>query len=232
MKTPKQTITPTKLLLTVVYILMFPTLILVLSGDGRWAEGWIFSIWFTLLSIRTIVYLYRNNPELLAERYKKPGSGGQSNWDKYLVYSLVIGFTLWIIMMPLDAKRFGLTSLPYWVKTVGTVGLCYSYYFFFYSYKDNSFLSPLVRLQKERKQQVAQTGVYSMVRHPMYLGGILLFICAPMLMGSILGLIIGIVLSALLIGRIFGEERLLNAKLEGYNAYTETVKYRLIPFVW
>jgi len=70
------------------------------------------------------------------------------------------------------------------------------------------------------------------VRHPMYLGGILLFIGTPLLLGSILGVIIGIVMLFLLAGRIIGEEKMLVQELEGYAEYKKKVKYRLIPFIW
>ena len=76
------------------------------------------------------------------------------------------------------------------------------------------------------------TGVYGFVRHPMYLGGILLFIGAPMLLGSMYGLFIGILISILLAARIIGEERMLVKELDGYADYRKKVKYRLIPFIW
>jgi protein-S-isoprenylcysteine O-methyltransferase Ste14 len=221
------------LLLTALYILFFPALLLSLSGDWFWIEGWIFTAWFLALCYAAISYLYRNDPGLLAERYKKPGSLNQQGWDRYVVIGLVLGFLAWIIVMPLDAKRFEWTTgFPVWLKVIGTVALMFSAFFFFRSYTDNTFLSPLVRIQTDREQRLVSTGVYGFVRHPMYLGGALLFIGTPLLLGSALGLAVGFALILLVAGRIVGEEKLLVQELEGYEAYRTKVKYRLIPFIW
>ncbi len=222
-----------KIFFTFIYILIYPTLLLLLSGDWLWLEGWIFSLWFIGLCFTTIIYLYRKNPDLLVERYKKPGSANQKGWDKYVVYGLVLGFIIWIFIMPLDAKRYSWTGyFSLWLKITGGIELLISSFLFFRSYKDNNFLSPLVRIQPERKQQVVSSGVYSFVRHPMYLGGVLLFIGAPMLLGSLYGLIIGLLLSILIAGRIIGEEKMLINELEGYEDYKKKVQCRLIPFIW
>jgi protein-S-isoprenylcysteine O-methyltransferase Ste14 len=222
-----------KIIFTLLYILIFPALLLFLSGDWLWKEGWIFSIWFTALCYTTIIFLYRKDPALLSERYRKPGTGNQKGWDKFVVIGLVIGFTTWIIIMPLDAKKFEWTSgFPLGLKIAGGVALAVSFFFFLRSYTDNTFLSPLVRIQTERKQQVVTNGVYGFVRHPMYLGGILLFIGTPMLLGSIFGICIGISMLFLLAARIIGEEKMLENELEGYKEYKKKVRYRLLPFIW
>jgi len=233
MVTEKSSIFPVKLLLTFVYILTFPVLLMLLSGDWFWTEGYIFSIWFIILCYSTIIYLYKNDPALLMERYKQPGTANQKGWDKYVVIGLVAGFISWIVIMPLDAKRFAWTGdFPLWLKAVGGMGLILSFFFFFRSYTDNTFLSPLVRIQSERKHQVVTGGVYGIVRHPMYLGGSLLFTATPMLLGSLYGIIAGLALVLLLVFRITGEEKMLNDELEGYTEYKKRVRYRLIPFIW
>jgi protein-S-isoprenylcysteine O-methyltransferase Ste14 len=215
------------------FILLFPVLIILLSGDLTWLAGWIFSLWFLLLCYSTIYYLYRKDPALLEERYKKPGTGNEEGWDKYVVTGLVIGFTSWIIIMPLDAKRYGWSpTFPWWLQVLGAITLAGSYYLFFRSYADNTFLSPLVRIQEERKQTVVSTGVYGFVRHPMYLGALLMLIGTPLLLGSIYGVLIGVAITFLLMGRIVGEEKMLSRELEGYQEYKEKVCYRLIPHVW
>jgi protein-S-isoprenylcysteine O-methyltransferase Ste14 len=215
------------------YILIFPALILFLSGDFTWPEGWIFCIWFILLCFSTILYLYWKDPALLAERYQKPGAGNQERWDVYVVYGIVIGFILWIVIMPLDAKRFGWSPVfPLWLKGLGGAGLAGSCFLFFRSYTDNKFLSPLVRIQEDRKQRVVSTGVYGFVRHPMYLGAILMFVGAPLLLSSCYGLLAGLALTILLMARILGEEVMLSRDLEGYREYTQNVRYRLFPFLW
>jgi protein-S-isoprenylcysteine O-methyltransferase Ste14 len=149
------------------------------------------------------------------------------------VYGLVIGFMCWIVVMPLDAKRFGWSpTFPFWLNGLGGAALAGSFFLFFRSFTDNTFLSPLVRMQDDRMQRVVSTGVYGFVRHPMYLGGILMFLGAPLLLGSIYGVLAGLALTVLLVARILGEEKMLNRDLEGYRKYTQHVRYRLIPFLW
>ncbi len=222
-----------KMIYAIVYILVFPVLILFLSGDWFWVEGWIFDIWFIVMCFSVIAYLYRSDPALLAERFKKPGTSNQKGWDKYFVIGLVIGFFAWIVIMPLDARRFGWTGvIPVWLQAAGAILLLLSCFLFYRSYRDNTFLSPLVRIQKERKQQVITTGVYSFVRHPMYLGAVLLFVGTPLLLGSIYGLIVGFLMILLLAARIVGEEKMLADELEGYEEYKKKVRYRLLPYIW
>jgi protein-S-isoprenylcysteine O-methyltransferase Ste14 len=222
-----------KLFLTFIYVLIFPAVLLFISGNWLWLEGWIFSIWFLGLCYLTIIYLYRYDPALLEERYKKPGSGEEKGWDKYFVYILFPSFIIWFVIMPLDAQRFAwTTNFPVWLESLGLIFLIGSAFFLFRSFKDNSFVSPLVRIQSERDQKVVSTGVYGIVRHPMYLGGILLFLGAPLLLGSVYGLIIGIFLSIFFLVRIMGEEKMLVEELDGYEDYKKKVKYRLIPYIW
>lgn len=169
----------------------------------------------------------------MAERYRRPGTGGQSRGDKLIVYGLLLGFTVWIVLPPLDARRFGWTPrLSGWVEAGGGLLLLGAAFFFFRSYSDNPFLSPLVRIQAERGQRVVSTGVYGLVRHPMYLGASLMFIGAPLLLGSAYGLLVGIGLVLLLVVRIVNEEKLLARDLKGYDDYRQKVGYRLVPFVW
>ncbi|ACL17512.1 methyltransferase family protein [Methanosphaerula palustris] len=222
-----------KHVLTLLYILIFPALILLLSGDITWSAGWIFCIWFIILCYSTILYLLRKDPALLEERYKQPGAGNQKRWDRFVVYGLLVGFILWIVVMPLDAERFGWSPpLPLPLTVLGGVSLIGSFFLFFRSYTDNTFLSPLVRIQGDRKQQVVSTGVYGFVRHPMYLGGILMFLGAPLFLGSVFGVLIGLALTVLLMGRILGEEAMLTQDLAGYREYMQMVRYRLLPRLW
>ncbi len=229
----KNKVTAGRMIFAALYILAFPSLLLFLSGDWLWTEGWIWSLWFLTLSFGCVLYLYRKDPGLLAERFKKPGTGNQKKWDRYFVSALVVAFWGWMVLMPLDAKRYGWTGyFPLGLKILGGMGLLISSFLFYRTYSDNSFASPLVRVQKERKQKVVSTGVYGFVRHPMYLGGILLFMGSPLLLGSLYGFWFGIALSLMVAGRILGEEKMLIRDLKGYTAYQKKVKYRLIPYLW
>jgi protein-S-isoprenylcysteine O-methyltransferase Ste14 len=170
---------------------------------------------------------------LLEERYRQPGTGNQEGWDRYVVYGLLVGFIIWFFVMPLDAKRFGLSpGFPLWLKFLGGTGLAGSFFLFFRSYTDNTFLSPLVRIQKDRKQQVISTGVYRFVRPPVYLGAIHMFFGAPLVLGSWYGILAALALTVLLMARILGEEEMLARELDGYKEYARKVRYRLFPGIW
>jgi protein-S-isoprenylcysteine O-methyltransferase Ste14 len=212
---------------------LFPAIILFLSGDWSWPEGWIFALWFEAMILSNMMYLYFYNPALLAERSKLPGSDNQKPWDKYLLIIIYLMAVVWLILMPLDAKRFGWSPhFPLSLKVVGGLALLPALYLIYRATIENTFLSTLVRIQADRKQQVVSTGVYSFVRHPLYLGCLLMLLGAPLLLGSIYGLLIGLIAILVLVGRIVGEERMLVNELEGYQDYRKKVVYRLIPLVW
>ncbi len=189
-------------------------------------------MWFVTLCAVCIAWLYRKDPALLAERYRRPGTGGQSRSDEFIVYGIVIGFIAWIVVPALDRRFCWTPRLPPWVQAGGGVLLIGAAFFLFRSFSDNPYLSPLVRIQTERRHQVVSTGVYSVVRHPMYLGASLMFVGGPLLLGSSSGLLLGLGLVLLLMLRIVGEEKLLSRELEGYQAYRGKVRYRLLPRVW
>jgi len=222
-----------KLIFSIIYILLFPMLLLILAGDWFWVEGWLFNIWFIVLGFSTVIYLYFKDPKLLKERFRRPGTGGEKGWDKYWLYIFITLFMVWFVIMPLDAKRYAwTTNFPLWLEIIGGILLLPGLFFTFRALADNPYASAEVRIQTDRRQQVISTGVYGFVRHPMYLGGILYLIGAPMLLGSKYGILIGILMAFFIMVRIIGEEKALVEELEGYKDYKKRVKYRLIPFVW
>jgi protein-S-isoprenylcysteine O-methyltransferase Ste14 len=213
--------------------LFFPAVILLLAGNWRWVEGWLFALWIVVMIDFNVIYLYWKDPALLTERTKAPGSENQKSWDKVLMIAILGIALLWLVVLPLDAERFHWSPpFPFWLKILGGVALLPALYLIESATIENTYLSAMVRIQSERKQYVITTGVYGFVRHPLYLGCILLMFGAPLLVGSVYGLVIAFVGSFVLAGRILGEEKMLVEELEGYAEYQKKVNYRLIPFVW
>ncbi len=214
-------------------VVFFPAVTLLLAGDWRWTEGWIFGLWFSAMVLSIVLYTYFKDPALLAERRKAPGSDNQKGWDRYVMYLIYALGIAWLILMPLDARRFGWSpAFPAWLKVVGGLALLPALYLIFRTTAENTFMSTMVRVQTERKQRVISTGPYGFVRHPLYLGCMLMMVGAPLLLGSLVGLIITLIGLSVLVGRIIGEEKVLVNELEGYEDYERKVKYRLIPLVW
>jgi hypothetical protein len=160
-------VSPGRILFTAVHLLFWPALMLVLAGDWRWLPGWIVGGWFVAVSASTIAWLAYRDPGLLAERYRMPGTGGQSRRDRRIIYLVMVGFVAWIALMPLDARRFHWTpALPLAVRLVGELFLILSWFLLFRAFADNPFGSALVRVQTERGHRVITTGVYGWVRQP------------------------------------------------------------------
>jgi protein-S-isoprenylcysteine O-methyltransferase Ste14 len=214
-------------------VLFFPALILGLAGSWRWTAGWIFAVWFDVMVLSITLCMYVRDPALLAERTQAPGSRNQKPWGKFLLTAIYVIAIAWLIVMPLDAERFGWSPpFPLWLKALGGLALMPALYFIYRATVDNAYLSTLVRIQNDRGQHVISTGVYGLVRHPLYFGCLLLMIGAPLLLGSVYGPTMTSAGLTLLVGRIIGEEAMLTSGLKGYETYKRKVIHRLIPFVW
>lgn len=234
MQTPTKRPPLTYLLVTAFSTLItFPAVVMLASGHWNWIEGWIFGLWMAAMVLASTLYLFFQNPDLLAERSKAPGSNNQKSWDKWFQSLAYVGFVTWIVLIPLDASRFGWSpEFPLWLKVVGGLMLAPALFFIQRATMDNNYLSAAVRLQSDRGQQVVSTGVYAIVRHPLYLGLLFMLVGAPLMTGSLFGLILSLLVVGSLVFRIHGEEKMLLEELEGYAEYKQKVKYRLIPFVW
>jgi len=223
----------TKLIGSFIYLAFFPVILFVLAGDWRWLEGWLFSIIFLVMCFSTFLYLYFYDPALLKERFGSPIQPSQKPWDKVLLSLFFVDFLVWFAIMPLDARRYHWSpTFPFWLRALGTVVLTISIVMVFEALRENTFAAPVVKMQKERGQTVVSTGMYGVVRHPMYAGALLLFVAGPSLLGSVWGLIISLVLIVTIAVRSIGEEAMLKHELEGYSDYMKRVKWRMIPFVF
>ena len=227
------TVPLSKVIGSLFYLLLFPVILFFLAGDWYWTEGWVFSIIFTAMCYVTIIYLYFKDPELLKERFGSPVQEDQKHWDKVVLSIFFVGFLVWFAVMPLDARRFGWSpAFPFWIRIAGTLLLILASVILFGALRENTFAAPVVKMQRERGQKVISTGLYSIVRHPMYSGAVLLFIAGPLLLGSLYGLAIGFLSILTIAIRSLGEEAMLKQELEGYNDYMKRVRWRMIPFIF
>ena len=201
------------------------------AGTLAWIPGWIFFGLFFSFNFAVNVWLYRRNPGLLQERTRLAASD-QQGWDKVL-FPVLLGFSFaWLIFMSLDGGRFHWSPLSLWLQAAGAAVLLWSFYLIFLTFKENPYLSPVVRLQAEREHMVISTGPYRYVRHPMYAGIIVFVVGTSLLLGSGLGIPAGLIFGLLLARRAVLEERTLRGQLPGYAAYMTRVRYRLVPGLW
>jgi protein-S-isoprenylcysteine O-methyltransferase Ste14 len=236
-----QPLKPWHIIFTAFYFFLFPAAFFVIAGDSTWIEGWIFTITWLPWHFALLIYLVRKDPGLLRERLvlpiqreKKEGQDiQQKGWDKPIVAFLGIFFIVWIVGTPLDAKRFALSpQFPILVKVIGAIFLNSGLAIASKALMDNPFAASVARVQKDRKQKVVSTGIYCVVRHPVYLGGILWIIGTPLLLGSLIGIGCALSMSILLAIRAVKEEHTLADELEGYDEYRRKVRYRIIPFLF
>jgi protein-S-isoprenylcysteine O-methyltransferase Ste14 len=202
------------------------------AGTLLWPAGWAFMALFFGFALAMVLWLAREEPELLAERMSSPIQRGQPLWDKVFVAAVALLSLAWLIVMPLDAVRFGWSEVPGWLQFLGALGLVLSFYIMFLAFRENAYLAVVVKLQEERGQSVVSTGPYRYVRHPLYSSTFLFLPAGALLLGSWWGFLPGAVVLGLLVWRIPLEERVLEDGLAGYDEYERNVRHRLIPRVW
>jgi protein-S-isoprenylcysteine O-methyltransferase Ste14 len=222
----------TQVAMHVIVVFAIFTLALFLpTGTMAWPAGWIFMALFFSFAIFILSWLYLHNPGLLKERMRL-GTSDQKGWDKILFPLLQIVLLAWLVFMGLDTGRYHWSYVPIWLQGVGGMILLCSFYLLFLTFRENSYLSPVVRLQEERGQIVISSGPYHYLRHPMYSAILIFILGASLLLGSSYGIIVGFGGVMILAKRAVLEEATLLKDLSGYADYMAKVKYRIIPFIW
>jgi protein-S-isoprenylcysteine O-methyltransferase Ste14 len=219
--------------LIVVSLLIFPVMLFLPAGTLIWPEAWLVSIFFGIYIVAITLWLNKNNPDLLRERLLSKGTTkGWKGWDKFLMIALSVPGLLLFPIAAFDAVRYQLSQVPLILKSLCFVGIIPFLVIAFLVMRENTYATKIVRLQREREQKVVTTGPYSYVRHPMYAGAILFFLCLPLALGSYYATIPGILVSIIIIIRTHLEDKTLKRELKGYKEYIRKVKYRLIPGIW
>ncbi len=214
------------LLKFVLGIVLVGLLVFLPAGTLDFANGWIFmAILFIPMFIAGVVMMFKN-PGLLEKRLDaKEKEAEQSIVVKLSGLMFLAGF----IVAGLDF-RFGWYPLPRGVVIVAVVVFLVSYGIYAEVLRENTYLSRTIQVQEN--QTVIDTGLYSVVRHPMYSATILLFLSMPLVLGSVFSFLIFLAYPFIIAKRIKNEEDVLERELQGYSEYKKKVKYRLIPFIW
>jgi protein-S-isoprenylcysteine O-methyltransferase Ste14 len=213
-------------------LLFCPLPLFLAAGTSAWAAGWLFVAIFLVGTLAITIMLARRDPALLQERIKGIIQDGQPAWDKRIIVASVYVWLSWLVLIGLDAVRFGWSSVPSWLQVVGIIGVVAAWIACYWVFYENTFLAPVVRVQSEREHHVVASGPYAFVRHPMYAAAVLFFAATPMALGSWWGLAGSAVLSSLVVLRTILEERALRRGLAGYADYAARVRYRFVPLIW
>lgn len=196
------------------------------AGTFHYPGGWLF---MALLFIPMVFFgaaLYLKAPELLKKRLN---TKEKEKAQKSVVGLSALVFVGAFILAGLD-HRFGWTRVPGWVTAASAVLLLGSYAMYMEVMRENAYLSRTVEVQEGQK--VIDTGLYGVVRHPMYTATIVLFLSIPLVLGSWISFVLLLFYPALIIMRIGNEEKVLSEGLPGYKEYMQKVRYRLIPYIW
>lgn len=207
-------------------ILLVSLFLFIPAGTLDYWNGWLFMGSLFIPMLITGIVLMMKNPELLRKRLN---SKEKEKEQKNVTLPGSLMFMGGFVVAGLD-YRFHWTLLPKWLVIAATAVFLLSYLLYAEVLRENTYLSRTVEIQKEQK--IIETGLYGIVRHPMYSSTILLFLSLPLVLGSFFSFIIFLIYPAIMVKRIKDEEKVLEKGLAGYAEYKRRVKYRLIPFVW
>jgi protein-S-isoprenylcysteine O-methyltransferase Ste14 len=192
-------------------------------------QAWVFLAVFGVASLIITLYLMKKDPKLL-ERRVQAGPTAEKEWSQKVIQSLTSFMFIAMLVVPALDHRLTWTPVPPTVAVVGDVLVALGFFLIFLVYRENTYASATIEIAPEQK--VISSGMYALVRHPMYFGAMFLLIGMPLSLGSWSGLVVYLLFMPALVWRIFEEERFLAKSLAGYVEYQGRVRYRLLPYVW
>jgi protein-S-isoprenylcysteine O-methyltransferase Ste14 len=213
----------TKLLagLGIILLLLFPV-----AGTWQYWQAWLFVALLFVPMTFMGVWLYIYQPQLLSKRLNNKEKQQQ---QKHVVALSGLMFIGGFLVCGLDC-RYAWSEVPIWCIVVAAVGFLIGYALYAQVMRENAYLSRVVEVQEG--QQLIDTGLYGVIRHPMYTATILMYLAIPVVLGSWWALIVFGLYPVLIVMRIHNEEEVLAVGLEGYTDYQNRVRWRLIPYIW
>jgi protein-S-isoprenylcysteine O-methyltransferase Ste14 len=233
-RVPKWSKVLNNLILKSILGLAFLVLVLALAlflpaGSLNFWQAWLFlAVWTVCVSLIT-AYLVKNDPRLLASRVQA-GPTAETQRSQQIIQSLASLFFIGIFIVPGLDFRYGWSHVPAALSLVSDAFVVSGFFIVFLVFRENTYTSAVIEVADQQK--VISTGPYSLVRHPMYAGAILLLVFSPLALGSWVALPFPIPLILTVAVRAREEEKFLAANLPGYEEYRQKVRYRLIPYIW
>jgi protein-S-isoprenylcysteine O-methyltransferase Ste14 len=208
---------------------VFLLLVFVPAGTFDYWRGWTFIVVFALATMIPSVYLAATNPAALQRRMRAGPAAESRPLQKLIITFAFLSMGAMIVVSALD-YRFGWSSVPAAVSIIGDVLVATGLLIAMITTIQNGYAAANINVESDQK--VVSTGVYSVVRHPMYLGNVVMMFGIPLALGSYWALLFVIPGLSVLATRLLDEEKVLTQDLDGYNEYTHKVHYRLVPGVW
>ena len=207
-------------------LLAFGVLLFLPAGTFRYPQGWLLTgILFVPMFAAGLVMM-KKNPDLLRKRLN---AKEEESEQKAVILFSGIMFLAAFVAAGLSF-RFGWWMLPFGASIAAAVGFLAAYVLYAEVLRENTYLSRTVEVQENQK--VIDTGLYGIVRHPMYMATVILFLAMPLVLGSVLSFLIMLCYIPIIVKRIGNEEQVLEKGLPGYREYKKKVRYRLIPGIW
>jgi protein-S-isoprenylcysteine O-methyltransferase Ste14 len=210
-------------------LLVTAALLFIPAGTLDYWQAWIFLAVFFAPSLAVTLYLMKEDPKLLERRMRGGPRAEKEPAQKIIMSVAWVGFIGLVVVPALD-HRFAWSQMPAYMVLIGDALVLLGWLAIFFVFKENTFTSATVELAPDQK--VVCTGPYGFVRHPMYTGGLAMFMGMPLALGSWWGTLAMAVIVPVIIWRLLDEEKFLAKNLSGYIDYRRKVRHRLIPLVW
>ena len=207
-------------------LMAFGVLLFLPAGTFRYPQGWLLTGTLFVPMFAAGLVMLKKNPDLLRKRLH---AKEEESEQKTVILFSGIMFLAAFIAAGLSF-RFGWWMLPFGVSIAATVVFLAAYVLYAEVLRENTYLSRTVEVQENQK--VIDTGLYGIVRHPMYMATVILFLAMPLVLGSVLSFLIMLCYIPIIVKRIGNEEQVLEKGLPGYREYKKKVRYRLIPYLW
>ena len=210
-------------------LVVFMAMLFIPAGTLQFWPGWLYGFIFAASTTAISVYFLKHDPKLVERRMKVGPAAEQRPAQKIIMAITLAGFILLIVLPGLD-YRWHWSYMPPWLVLAANVVLALSFAIFFIVLKQNSYAASTIRVEAD--QPVVSTGLYAIVRHPLYSGALLLMLVTPLALGSYWTLLVAFALIPVLMWRLLDEERFLKQNLPGYADYCRATRFRLIPLIW
>jgi protein-S-isoprenylcysteine O-methyltransferase Ste14 len=210
-------------------LLFFGVLLFWPAGTFDYWQAWVFITVFTVVSLAPTVYWALRQPEVLRRRMRSGPIAETRPVQKVATVGIVVAVMAMVVVSALD-HRFGWSQVPTAVVVLGDVLVAVGLGMSLLVVNQNNYAAATITV--EAQQPVVSTGLYGLVRHPMYVGALIMMVGMPLALDSYWGLITVVPAVAVLALRIADEENMLRQELDGYEEYTKKVHYRLVPGVW